>query len=65
MDDLLTEMFTVADDAGHWAIMNEIAGFMYENALDSGFYSVNVLGPWVPRSTLGGTTCNKETLGIL
>ena len=49
MDDLLTEMFTVADDAGHWAIMNEIAGFMYENALDSGFYSVNVLWPLGPK----------------
>ena len=45
MDDLMARMFTIADDAGHWAIMNEIAGFIYENALDSGFYSVNVLWP--------------------
>ena len=49
MDDLLAEMFTIADDAGHWAIMNEIAAFIYENALDSGFYSVNVLWPLSSR----------------
>ena len=49
MDDLMSEMFTIADDEGHWAIMNEMAAFMYENALDSGFYSVNVLWPLGPK----------------
>ena len=29
--------------------MNEMAAFMYENALDSGFYSVNVLWPLGPK----------------
>ena len=29
--------------------MNDMARFMYENALDSGFYSVNVLWPLGPR----------------
>jgi len=46
---LMEEMFTIADDAGHWAIMNELAAFMYDNALDSGFYSVNVLWPLGPK----------------
>ena len=49
MDDLLARMFGIADDAGHWAIMNEMARFMYENALDSGFYSVNILWPLGPN----------------
>ena len=49
MDELLAKMFSTADDEGHWQIMNEIAGFMYENALDSGFYSVNVLWPLSDR----------------
>ena len=45
MDDLLEQMFGIGDDAGHWQIMNEMASFIYDNALDSGFYSVNVLWP--------------------
>ena len=49
MDDLLTRMFGIADDEGHWAIMNEMARFIYENALDSGFYSVNILFPLGPK----------------
>ena len=48
-DDLMAKMFTIADDAGHWAVMNEMAAFMYDNALDSGFYSVNVLWPLGPK----------------
>mgnify|MGYP004350156395 CR=1 FL=1 len=32
-----------------FVIMNEMAGFMYENALDSGFYSVNILWPLGPK----------------
>ena len=49
MDQLMSEMFEIADDAGHWAKMNEMAAFMYGNALDSGFYSVNVLWPLGPK----------------
>ena len=45
MEDLLEQMFSIGDDAGHWRIMNEMAAFIYDNALDSGFYSVNVLWP--------------------
>ena len=46
---IMEEMFVIADDAGHWEKMNELAAFMYENALDSGFYSVNVLWPLGPK----------------
>ena len=49
MDGLLEEMFTIADDEGHWKVMNEMARFIYENALDSGFYSVNILWPLGPK----------------
>ncbi len=45
MDDLLDQMFGIGDDEGHWQIMNEMGRFIYENALDGGFYSVNVLWP--------------------
>ena len=36
-------------DEGHWKVMNEMARFIYENALDSGFYSVNILWPLGPK----------------
>ena len=49
MDALLEKMFTIADDAGHWSVMNEMADFIYSNAVDSGFYSVNVLWPLGPK----------------
>ena len=49
MEDLLAEMFVTPDLEGHWNVMNKMARFMYENALDSGFYSVNVLWPLGPR----------------
>ena len=49
MEDLLEQMFAIGDDEGHWRIMNEMAAFIYENALDSGFYSVNVLWPLSDR----------------
>jgi len=46
---LMEEMFTIADDTGHWEKMNGLAAFMYDNALDSGFYSVNILWPLGPK----------------
>ena len=49
IEELLGKMFTTTDLEGHWKIMNDMARFMYENALDSGFYSVNVLWPLGPR----------------
>ena len=49
MEELLGKMFTTTDLESHWKIMNDMARFMYENALDSGFYSVNVLWPLGPR----------------
>ena len=44
-DELVPKLEDVSSDAGHWIVMNEIAGFIYENALDGGFYSVNILWP--------------------
>ncbi len=49
MDELLDQMFGIGDDEGHWEIMNKMGRFIYENALDSGFYSVNVLWPLSSR----------------
>ena len=48
-DELVPKLEEVSSDAGHWIVMNEIAGFIYENALDGGFYSVNILWPLSPR----------------
>ena len=48
-DELVPKLGEVKSDAGHWIVMNEIAGFIYENALDGGFYSVNILWPLSPR----------------
>ena len=49
MDELLAKMFSTVGLDAHWLVMNDMARFMYENALDSGFYSVNVLWPLGPR----------------
>ena len=49
LDDLLDEMLATTDDDSYWAKLNEIAGFVYENAMDSGFYSVNLLFPLGPE----------------
>ena len=48
-DELVPKLGEVKSDAGHWIVMNEIAGFIYENALDGGFYSANILWPLSPR----------------
>ena len=48
-DELVPKLEDVTSDAGHWIVMNEIAGFIYGNALDGGFYSVNILWPLSPR----------------
>ena len=48
-NELVPKLGEVSSDAGHWIVMNEIAGFIYENALDGGFYSVNILWPLSPR----------------
>ena len=48
MDQLMDEMNAAVDDEVHWAKINEIAAFIYDNALDSGLYSVNLLFPLGP-----------------
>ncbi len=48
MDDLMAQMNAAIDEELHWAKLNEIASFIYDNALDSGLYSVNLLFPLSP-----------------
>jgi len=48
MDQLMDEMNAAVDDEVHWAKINEIAAFIYDNALDSGLYTVNLLFPLGP-----------------
>ena len=49
MDDLMDQMNAAVDAEIHWAKLNETAAFMYDNALDSGLYSVNLLFPLGPN----------------
>ena len=49
MDDLMDQMNAAVDAEIHWAKLNEIAAFVYDNALDSGVYSVNLLFPLGPN----------------
>ena len=44
-DELVPKYNAATNDAEHWAAMNEIAGFIYDNALDGGLYSANILWP--------------------
>ena len=48
MDDLMDQMNAAVDEETHWAKINEIAAFIYDNALDSGLYTVNLLFPLGP-----------------
>ena len=46
---LIPKNDAAVNDAEHWEAMNGIAGFIYDNALDGGLYSVNILWPLSPR----------------
>ena len=48
-DELFKELFAARNLEEFWEANNLISRFMFENALDSGFYSVNVLWPLGPR----------------
>ena len=48
MEDLIDQMNAAVDEETHWAKLNEIAAFTYDNAMDSGLYSVNLLFPLAP-----------------
>ncbi len=48
MDDLIDQMNAAVDEEVHWAKLIEIAAFVYDNALDSGLYTVNLLFPLGP-----------------
>ena len=45
VDDLLDEAGVQTNDTDRWRVMNELARFIYENVLETGLYSVNVLWP--------------------
>lgn len=49
MDELIVEMSSTPAGPDHWIVMNKMARFIYENALDSGFYSTNILWPLGPK----------------
>jgi peptide/nickel transport system substrate-binding protein len=44
-DELAAKVHEAASDAEHWEAMNGVAGFIYDNALDGGLYSANILWP--------------------
>ena len=46
------DQIAASTPANHYDIMNKLARFMYENALHSAYYSVNVLWPLGPKSRL-------------
>ena len=48
LDDFLDQI-AASTLANHYDIMNKLARFMYENALNSAYYSVNVLWPLSPK----------------
>jgi peptide/nickel transport system substrate-binding protein len=48
MDQLMDEMNAAVDEEVHWATLIEIAAFIYDNAMDSGLYTVNLLFPLGP-----------------
>ena len=45
LDKLIDEALVITEDAARFEKMNEVARFVFENALDAGLYSVNVLWP--------------------
>ena len=45
VDELLDEAGVQTNDEDRWRVMNELARFVYENVLETGLYSVNVLWP--------------------
>ena len=49
MDELIEEALVQIDDEGHFRAMNEAARFVYENVLETGLYSVNILWPLGPK----------------
>ena len=49
MDELLDEAGVQTNDEDRWAVVNEMARFVYENVLETGLNSVNVLWPLGPK----------------
>ena len=49
MDALLDEMLLQIDDEGRYRVFNKLARFMYENVMETGLYTVDILWPLSPR----------------
>ena len=49
MDALLEEMLLQIDDEGRYRVFNKLARFMYENVMETGLYTVDILWPLSPR----------------
>ena len=49
LDDLIAEARLQISDEGHFRVLNQFARFVYENVMETGLYSVNVLWPLGPR----------------
>ena len=49
MDELLDEMLPQVDDEGRYRVFNKLARFMYENVMETGLYTVDILWPLSPR----------------
>ena len=60
---LTTSWSDASTPANHYEIMNKLARFMYENALDSAYYSVNVLWPLAPGRLVAGKPEDLRALG--
>ena len=45
MDELLDEMLPQVDDEGRYRVFNKLARFMYENVMETGLYTVDILWP--------------------
>ena len=49
IDDLIAEARVQIDDEGRWRVMNQLARFVYENVMETGLYTVNILWPLSTR----------------
>ena len=49
LDDLIDDALEEINAEGHFSAMNAAARFVYENVMETGLYSVNILWPLGPK----------------
>jgi len=49
LDALIDEALVQTDEVNHFRVMNQAARFIYENVMETGLYSVNILWPLGPK----------------